>query len=142
MLAFSTITIGCLLFAASPYVNADEEECPTQTCLAGYQCGGQKGIVYPPGAMSLCSEDQEGGACNWCDGTTVVRLCSETAQERKCVSPENPTNCGNPKTGTCREASLPGLGTYYWCKDTGGNGTHSCSVVDQCTGDEACEQGA
>jgi hypothetical protein len=112
--------------------------CPKQTCAAGYACGGQGGTFAPPGAMSMCTQSQNGAACNWCDGTTVVRLCIPSVQTRQCVSPATATTCGNPKKGICKKAYLPVVGTYYWCKSSGAAGTHSCSVISQCTSDKAC----
>lgn len=140
---FSLIGLCCLttvlLTGGSTHQLAEgAAPCPNQTCAAGYACGGQGGTIKPPGAMSMCTQDQEGKACNWCDGTTVVRLCIPTVQTRQCTSPATATTCGNPKKGICKKAYLPGLGTYYWCKSSGAAGTHSCSVISQCTGDKAC----
>jgi len=129
---------GASIFVASASTPASAEPCPNETCLAGYQCGGQYGTLYPPGVMSLCSESMNGKACTWCDGTTVVRVCVSLAQTRKCSRPETKTKCGNPKKGKCEKTWSIALGDVWWCRDTGAAGTHSCDVTEQCTGDAAC----
>jgi len=130
-----TLAFGVYRMAAA------DSGCPNQTCLAGYACGGQGESVppKPPGHMSLCTPDQYGQACNWCDGTTVVRRCISSTQTRKCTAPDTATTCGNPKKGKCTYYTQIGIGRVYYCKDTGaGAGTHSCKSIDECDGDTAC----
>jgi hypothetical protein len=137
--AFALSLLATGFVALSISTPAVAEPCPNETCLAGYQCGGQYSTVYPPGVMSLCSASMDGQACNWCDGTTVVRVCVSLSQTRKCTRPATKTKCGNPKKGKCEKTWSIAIGDVWWCRDTGAAGTHKCDVTEQCSGDAACE---
>lgn len=134
VVATATLALGILHIAWADSGGG----CPNETCPAAYYCGGQDGYAYPAGPMSLCTQDQAGKTCNWCDGVAQLRRCITGTQTRQCIRPKTPTVCGNPKKGVCTQASVFGK-TYWYCKDNGsGAGTHSCSMIDQCTGDEPC----
>jgi hypothetical protein len=122
----STLVVVLVVGQSSRLVSAEEAECPNECCASAVSCG--KGL-------SLCSSEQEGEACNGCDGTTKVRVCKSCTQERQCTAKEgDATTCGETFTGTCTEATLG----YFYCKKTAAGGDHSCSVDDECTGDTAC----
>lgn len=137
------LAVQCLFWIACDdpsSVTVAAEECPNETCLAGYQCGGQYGTAYPPGVMSFCSPSQVGASCNWCDGTAVVRVCTSLVQARKCDRPTAKSVCGDPKVGVCKKTHSYILGVdIYWCKDSGAAGSHKCDVTEECTGDTACK---
>lgn len=137
---FCIVALMALFFVMSlPHMMATAADpCPNQTCNAGYTCGGQGGFFAPPGLASLCSQDQLNGACDWCDGATVIRVCTGSAQTRSCDTADPLTTCGMPKKGKCTESSFNGQ-TYYYCKDTAaGAGTSNCQMASECTGDTAC----
>lgn len=101
--------------------------CPNTCCSPAGPCGT---------AMSACSYEQEGNACNGCDGTAQVRVCADCTQSRSCTATTAAaTTCGNKFTGTCTQ--FPVL-NYMYCKQTAAGGTHSCTVQEECTGDTAC----
>lgn len=108
-------------FQASRLVGA---ECPKEVCNSAKKCND---------ILNFCSPEQEGEACNGCDGSASVRLCSKSAQERQCTKKTTATSCGNKFTGTCTKARLG----YFYCKNTAAGGSHSCDRTE-CTGDSAC----
>lgn len=136
----SVLTVAGFGMATQPWLIA-AQDCEDMVCASEVACGGQGGqFVAPPGPMSMCSEDQQGQECEWCDGENPIRLCAPLGTGgRECnrVDEADRTTCGNPKTGICTKASAGGV-TYYYCDDDGGNGTGSCESQHECDGDQEC----
>ena len=110
--------------------------CDNQICAPGLSCGGNGN---PPGILNICSQDQQGDACTYCDGTAKIRVCAGAGGGgRNCTLTQNPTNCGQGWDGICTQY-VPYIGpTYYYCKSGSNKNNNKCQSTQECTGDVAC----
>lgn len=117
--------------------------CQYLICAASTQCGSWQwaGVDRLYGVLNVCSKDENGNACTYCDGQQNIRVCAGAGQSaRNCTLAANKTTCGKGWNGTCTFYDGTLL-HYYYCKQGANRNNNACQSPQECTGDVACPAG-